>query len=118
MNRAAKISPPLTVRTSLLPGSFEVEGALFLQEREIAKDVLLDFVRLRFRINLLQLGDDLRHSVLAVAARNNLQARAIQAQSTFGHEQDTLIVALSHAAPRREPRPAVSLRCHALSLAG
>src|SRR2546427_5926303 len=70
----------------------KVESALFLQKSEIAKDVLLDLVRLGFGIDFLQVHDDLLDGVLAVATLDNLQAWAVQAQGAFRHEQRTRLL--------------------------
>ena len=49
----------------------EIECTVFLQESQIAQDVLLDFLWLGFGIDFLQIGDDLLDGVLAVAALDN-----------------------------------------------
>src|SRR5215469_11752550 len=100
------------------PLGLEVEGAFLLQKREIAEDVLFDLTRFGFGIEQLQLADNLRHGMLAVAARNDFEAWTIQAQGPFGHEQDALIVVFTHAASRGEARPAVQIEAHRLSSAG
>ena len=70
----------------------KVESALFLQKSEIAKDVLLDLVRLGFGIDLLQIHDDLLDGVLAVTALDNFETRAVQAQGALRHEQRTRLL--------------------------
>jgi hypothetical protein len=67
------------VRLGRRPLQLEVQGALFLQESKITEDVLLDFVRLGFRINLLQVRDDLVDGMLAVAALDDFEAGAVEA---------------------------------------
>ena len=73
----------------------KVERPVFLQKGEIAKDVLFDLMWLGFGIDLLQIQNNLLDGVLAVAALHNLEARAVQAQSTFGHEEHALLVVLA-----------------------
>ena len=80
------------------PLQLKVESALFLQKVEIAKDVLLDLVRLGFGIDFLQVHDDLLDGVLAVAALDNLQAWAVQAQGAFRHQQDFLALVFAKPA--------------------
>jgi len=58
-----------------------------LQKGEIAKDVLLDLVRLGFGIDPLQIHDDLLDGVLAVAALDNFETWTVQAQGALRHEQ-------------------------------
>src|SRR5439155_4532484 len=70
----------------------KVESALLLQKSEIAKDVLLDLVRLGFEIDLLQIHDDLLDGVLAVTALDNFETRAVQAQGALRHEQRTRLL--------------------------
>jgi hypothetical protein len=76
----------------------EIEGTLLMQESEIAEDVLRDFLRLGFGIDFLQIHNDLLDGVLAVAALDNFQAGAVQAESAFRHEQHTLLVVFPKAA--------------------
>ena len=52
------------------------------------------------------------------AARLGRRPLHFKIEGAFGHQQDALIVVLSHAAPRGEPRPAVQVQAHAVSLVG
>src|SRR6266403_2961875 len=90
----------------------KVERALFLQKGEIAKDVLLDLLRLGFGIDLLQIQNDLLDGVLAVAAFDDFQTWAVEAQGALGHEQHALVVVFAKAASRGEARAAVRIRRH------
>src|SRR5712664_3037681 len=65
------------------PLQLKVESALFLQKGEIAEDVLFDLLRLGSGIDLLQIQDDLLDGVLAVAALDNLEAWAVEAQGAL-----------------------------------
>src|SRR6266481_4513560 len=90
------------------PLQLKVERAIFLQKCEIAKDVLLDLVRLGFGIALLQIHDDLLAAVLTVAAPDNFETRAVQAQGALWHEQGARLLGLFiHAAAGSEARKAV-----------
>ena len=55
-------------------------------------------MRLGFGIDFLQFPNDLFDGVLAVAALDNLETRAIQAQSAFRHEEDALLAVFPKAA--------------------
>jgi hypothetical protein len=79
----------------------EIKGALIAEQTEIAENVLLDFFRLRLRIDFLQFADDFLNGVLAVAARNNFKTRTIEAQDALRHEEYALVVILSEAAAGR-----------------
>jgi len=57
--------------------SLEIESALFLKSLQIFEDILLNLSRLRFRIQFLQVRDDLLDRVVTVAAFDNFQARTI-----------------------------------------
>src|SRR6202140_5769136 len=95
------------------PLLLKVESALFLQKDEIAKDVLLDLVRLGFGIDLLQIHNDLVHGVFAVAALDNFETRAVQAQGALRHEQRTRLLSFFvQAAAGSEARKAVEFRRH------
>jgi hypothetical protein len=90
----------------------EIQGTVLLQKSEIAEDVLLDLLWLGFGIDLLQIQDDLLDSMFAVAALDNLEAGAVQAQGAFRHEQDALLVVFPKAASRGQARAAVQFRRH------
>src|SRR3989449_4585800 len=91
----------------------KVESALFLQKGEIAKDVLLDLVRLGFGIDLLQIHDDLLDGVLAVAALDNFETWTVQAQGALRHEQRSRLLGFFiQAAAGSEARKAVEFRRH------
>ena len=87
-------------------------GAIFLQERQIAQDVLLDFLWCGFGIDFLQICDDLLDSVLAVAALNDFEAWAVEGEGAFGHEQDTLLVIFAEAAAWSQAGAAVQFGWH------
>ena len=75
------------------------DGEWVLQQFQVAENVLFDFVRIGFRIKLLQFEDELRDGMLAVAAGDDFKAGPVQAEGPFGHEQDflALIFAQAHA---------------------
>jgi len=75
--------------------SFEIEGALVLQEFQVAEDVGFDFGGVGFGVEVLEFGDDFADGTLAVASLNDFEARAVQAEGAFGHEEDLLIVVLA-----------------------
>ena len=66
---------------------FEIEGALFVEKREIVEDIAFDAGRLGFGVEGLQFGDDVADRAAAVAALDDLKTRATQAKSTFRHEE-------------------------------
>lgn len=104
-------SPPLA--------SFEIQGALFLEALQIAEDILLDFLRRRFRIQFLQVRDDLLHGVISVAALDDFQARAVEPQRAFRHQEHARRLRLFiEAAARREARALGWIGRHADSFAG
>src|SRR3989442_10317566 len=92
----------------------KVERPVFLQKGEIAKDVLFDLMWLGFGIDLLQIQNNLLDGVLAVAALDNFEAWAIQAEGTFRHEQDEMLVVFAKAASRSQARAAVIFWRHCL----
>src|SRR5258708_6283029 len=79
------------------PLLFKIEGALVVQEGEVAEDILFDLLRCGLRINLLQFRDDLPDCVLGVAALDDLQTWAVEAQRALGHEQHALVVVFAEA---------------------
>jgi hypothetical protein len=93
--------------------SLEVEGALVVQQSQVAEDVGFDLFWLGFGIDLLQIGDDLLDGVRAVAALDDLETWAIQAEGAFGHEENALVLAVvAQAAARGETRVAIQVRRH------
>ncbi len=46
---------------------------------------------------MLEFGDDFADGAPAVAALDDFEAGAVEAESAFGHEQDLLIVVLAEA---------------------
>jgi hypothetical protein len=92
----------------------KVESTFLLQKCEVAEDILLDFLRFGFGIDLLQVRDDLLDGVLAVAALDDFEAGTEQAQGAFGHEQDALLIVFSKAAAWGEAREAVQVKSHGL----
>jgi hypothetical protein len=75
----------------------EVEGALVLEKLEVADDVGLYFRGVGLGVKSLEFGDDLVNGVLAVATLDDFQARAVQAEGAFGHQEDLLVVVLAQA---------------------
>jgi hypothetical protein len=75
----------------------EIEGALVLEEFQVAEDVGFDFGGVGFGIEMLEFGNDFADGALAVAALDDFEARAVEAQGALGHEQDLLIVVLAEA---------------------
>jgi hypothetical protein len=65
----------------------EVEGALVAEEREVGEDVRLDFLRDGSGVDGLKFGDDLGDGVPAVAAFDDFQAGAVEAQGALRHQQ-------------------------------
>jgi hypothetical protein len=92
--------------------SLEVEGAFGVEELEVAEDVGFDFGWLGFGVQRLEFGDDLLDRVLAVAALDNFQARAVESERTFGHEQDALLIVFAEANARSEARFGVGTWSH------
>ena len=85
-----------------------------MQKCEVAEDVLFDLLRLGFGIDSLKVRDDLLDGVAAVAALNDFEAGAEQAQGAFGHEEDALLIVFSEAAAWSEARQAVQVKSHGL----
>ncbi len=90
----------------------EIESAILLQERKIAKDVLFHFLRMRLGIDFLQIQNDLLDGVLAVAALNNLETWAIQPKGAFRHKQHALLVVFAKATAGSEARPGLEIESH------
>jgi len=59
---------------------------------------------------MLEFGDDFADSALAVAALDDFEARAVEAKSALGHEQDLLVVVLAEADAGGEARMGVEIR--------
>src|ERR1700736_2690868 len=91
----------------------EVEGSLVAQPGQIVEDVRLDLLWFGFRVDLLQIADDLLHGVLAVAALDDFEAGAVEAQGAFGHEQDALLIVFAEAAARGQAWAGLQVRRHA-----
>lgn len=90
----------------------KIKGALIVQQRQIAQNIRFDFFGLSFGIDLLQIQDNLLDGVLAVAALDNLEAGAVEAEGAFGHEQHTLLVVFAKTASGSQARAAVRFRRH------
>ena len=58
---------------------------------------------------MLEFGDDFADGALAVAALNDFEAGAVEAESAFGHEQDLLIVVLAEADAGGEARMGIEI---------
>ncbi len=98
---------------------FEIEGALFLEALQISEDILLDFLRLGFRIQFLQVGNNLLDRVISVAALDDFQARAVEPQRSFRHQEHSRRLRLFiEAAAWSEARALGQLWRHADSFAG
>jgi hypothetical protein len=83
-----------------------------VEELQVAKDVLLDFVGVGFGVELLQVGDELGDGVLAIAAGDDFKAGAVETQGAFGHEENFLAPVLAEADAWGELRFAVGLGNH------
>ena len=93
-----------------LCSGFKIEGALIVEQFQIAENVLFDFLRIGFGIESLQVGDDFFDGVFAVAALNDFEARAVEEQGAFGHEEDALLHAVvAEAAAGSETRTSVQI---------
>lgn len=92
----------------------EIQGPLAVQERQIAKNILLHYFGLRFRVNLLQFADDFLHGVFAVAALDDFEARTVEAQRAFRHEKNTLPIVFAKPAARSEAGIGIKIRFQAL----
>src|SRR5260370_24231022 len=79
----------------------EIQSTLFLQEFEIAKDVLLNLLRLGFGINPLQIHNDLLDGVLTVAALDDFESRGVKAQGPLRHWAGPLLGVFSKTATWR-----------------
>jgi hypothetical protein len=92
---------------------FEVEGALVLEEFQVAEDVGFDFGGFGFGVKLLEFGDDFADGAPAVAALDDFEARSVEAQGALGHEQDLLVVVLAEADAGGEAGLGVGIQGHA-----
>ena len=90
----------------------EIQGAVFLEEGQIAEDVLFYFGGIGFGVDLLQFGDDLLDGSLAVAALDDFEAWAIEAQGALGHEKDALALVFAKADAGGEARFAGEFDAH------
>lgn len=91
----------------------EIEGALFVEQREVVEDIALDARRLGFRVEGLQFVDDFGDGAEAVAALDDFEARAAQAKGAFGHEKDAgLLREFAHATAGSEARFGIEVRRH------
>ena len=79
---------------------------------EVAEDVGFDFVGVGFGVELLQVGDELGDGVLAVAAGDDFEAGAVEAESAFGHEKNFLALAFAEADAGGELRFGVGINGH------
>jgi len=94
-------------------GRYKIEGALGVEELEVAEDVLFDFVGIGFGVELLQFGDDLGDGVFAVAAGDDFQAGAVEAEGAFGHEENFLALVFAESDAGGELRFGVGIDGHA-----
>jgi hypothetical protein len=104
--------------TAALQKLREIEGALVVQQGQVAEDIGFDLGRLGFGIDLLQLVDDLLHGVLAIAALHNFEARAVEAQRTFGHQEKAVLIVFAEAASGSQLRVRLKVRSHGRSWRG
>jgi hypothetical protein len=98
--------------------SSEVESALIMQQGQIAEDVRLNFLGLGLGINQLQVLDDLLYGVLAIATLDYFEARAVEPQCAFGHEQHPLIVVVTQATAGRKARMRLPVGSHTKIISG
>jgi hypothetical protein len=75
----------------------EIQGALVVEELEVAENVGFDFFGGGLGIEFLEGRDDLLDGVLAVAALDDFEAGAEEAEGAFGHEEDALMVVFTEA---------------------
>src|SRR5260370_19696513 len=101
-NQSRQLESSLVGAQHAAPLQLEIESTFLLQKSEVAEDVLLDFLRRGFGIDLLQIHNNLLDGVLAVAALDDLQAGAVQAQGALGHEQHALLVVFAQTAAGSE----------------
>ena len=92
----------------------EVEGALVLESLKVTEDVGFDLCGLGFGVELLKFCDDLLDSVMAIAALDDFEAGAIQAEGAFRHEQHVLVVVFAEAAACSEARAGLKMDGHDL----
>jgi len=84
--------------------SFEVEGAFLLEEGQVAKDIGFNFVGVGFGVKLLEFRDDPLYGALTVAALDDFQTGAIEAERALRHEKDTLTLIFAEADAGSETR--------------
>ena len=90
-----------------------------MQPREVSENIFFNFLWFGLRVQLLQFGDDLLNSVLAVATLDDLKAWAVQTQRPLRHVQNARWLTLFiQSATYREAWAAVEFRRHAGSLPG
>jgi hypothetical protein len=85
---------------------------LVLEEFQVAQDVGFDFLWLGLGINLLKLGDDLLDGVVTVAALDDFEAWADEAEGALGHQEDALVVIFAEAAACRQAGTGLQIGCH------
>ena len=91
----------------------EIECALVVEERKVAEDVRFNFLRLSFRVEYLQFGDDILNRAPAVATFEDFKARAAQPKRPLRHVQNARRLALFiQAATHGETRAALKVRLH------
>jgi len=68
-----------------------------VEEFEIAEDVGSDFLWLGFGIEGLEFSDDLLDGMITVAALDDFQAGADEAEGAFWHEEHALLIVFAEA---------------------
>ena len=97
----------------------KIDGALIMQQSEVAEEVVGDALRLGFGIERVEFFGDLLDGVFAVAKLHNFEARAVETQSTLRHQQHARLLRFfiqAHAGSKA--RRGGEFRLHHDSLAG
>jgi len=94
-----------------------LDGPLFLQQLQIAEQVLGYTFRFRLGIKGLEFLGDLLNGALAIAELNDLKARAADAHASMGEEQlPRQLILVVEANSRGEPRCGRQFRFHRVSM--
>jgi hypothetical protein len=70
----------------------KVDGALVVEEREVAEQVVGDALGFGFGVERVKFFGDLLDGVRAVAELHDFQAGTIETQGAFGHEEHTRLL--------------------------
>ena len=114
-----KLRPPKEKKRRRAAALLKIDGALVVEEREVAEQVVGDALRFGFGVERVKFFGDLLDGVQPVAELHDVQTRTAEAQGAFGHEKHArLLRFFVEATTGSEAGSGVEFGLHHDSLAG